>query len=91
MRYIVVKLPAKWEAFAVQIELEYHCIQKIKECYPRNNRGCFTAVLQEWNVQRKVPFTWERVVAVLRSPALQEIRVAETLLKRFVQVESRVA
>ena len=80
---VVAELPAKWEDFAVQIELEYDCIQKIKEHYPRNNRGCFTAVLHEWNVQRTVPFTWEKVISVLRSPALQENRVAENIAEKF--------
>lgn len=83
MREVAPALPAKWEQFAVQIELEYECIQGIKRNYPQDNYGCFMDVFQQWNMKRMVPFTWERVLTVLRSPALQEIRVAENIAKKF--------
>ena len=62
MSEVAAALPAKWELFAVQIELEYECIQEIKQDYPRDNHGCFMAVFQKWNIQRTVSFTWEKVI-----------------------------
>lgn len=69
---VVAKLLGKWEAFDVQIELEYECIQEIKQKYPQDNYGCFTAVFHNWNVQCTVPFTWERVVAVLQKQSCRK-------------------
>jgi len=83
MREVAAELPAKWEQFAVQIELEYECIQEIKKDYPRDNYGRFMAVFQQWNIQRIVPFTWERVIIVLRSKPLEEIRVAKHIAEKF--------
>ena len=83
MSEVAAELPAKWELFAVQIELEYECIQEIKQDYPRDNYGCFMAVFQKWNIQRTVSFTWEKVIFVLRSKSLQEIRVAKHIAEKF--------
>ena len=78
--------PASWEVFAIELDLDYDDVIKIKKENSNNVLVRFMQVFDAWRKKGAPPFTWETVVEVLRCDSLKERRVAKEISDKFLEI-----
>ena len=79
---VAAVVPDKWKKVAVQLELsqgEIKAIQKDED----DSFDRFMAVMYQWKQSLSKPFTWPTLVSALRSPSVNETRLADELKHEF--------
>jgi hypothetical protein len=79
---VAAVIPDKWKKVAVQLELsrgEIRAIQKDED----DSSDRFMAVMDHWKQSLRKPFTWATLVSALRSPSVNETRLADELNREF--------
>ena len=71
---------------AVQLELTEGDIKAIQED-ENTVSDRFNAVMKRWKRSLTKPFTWETLINALRSPSVNEIRLANELCCDFVDTD----
>ena len=69
---------SKWDLIGIQLGLSPDELDIIRANNSGDVEACLRKVLQKW-YERSTNPRWEEIVAVLKSPALGEIRLAEDL------------
>jgi hypothetical protein len=75
-------IPHQWKNMAVQLELSEGDIKSIQGDENKIS-DCFNAVMERWKQSLTKPFTWETLINALRSPSVNEIRLANELNCEF--------
>ena len=79
---VAAVIPDKWKKVAVQLELsrgDIRAIQKDED----DSSDRFMAVMDHWKQSLSKPFTWATLVSALRSPYVNETRLADELNRKF--------
>ncbi len=71
-----------WVLIGIQLGLEMDVLNIIKANSSGGVEECLTKALQKW-FNRTPNATWNEVIAALRTPALDEIRLAKELEQKF--------
>ena len=72
----------KWKKLGIQLGVSYGSLEKIEVIYPYGNERLLREVLQEWMKSDPNP-SWQFLIEVLRSPSVNERRLANELERRF--------
>ena len=78
---VAAKIPNKWRIFGTQLDIP----QAILDSFEQKNNDLlrrFTEVLVYWEKTQIHPFTWNTVINILMSPAIQEPRLVSDLMSR---------
>ena len=79
---VAVVIPGKWMEVAIQLDLTMGEIYSIE--HDRNNLFLrFMAVFEQWKKSCRQPYTWESLVTALKSPSVNEFRLAKELQEEF--------
>ena len=79
---VAAKVSHQWMEVAWQLKLENGDIQRIE----KNRQDVFDrfmAVINKWKETLSRPFTWDTLVAVLKSDSVKETRLASELQREF--------
>ena len=76
---VAAKIPDKWKKVALQLELSVGVIQRDQQ----DSFDQFMVVMYEWKDSLSRPFTWDTIVAVLKSDSVNETRLASELQREF--------
>ena len=82
MNKIASVIPAKWRDVGIQLGLSPSTLDNIQSengSQPHCNRLLFEKVFTEWDKHRPKPYTWNTIIEVLRTPAVGEATLADTL------------
>ena len=74
-------IPAKWRSFGRQLKFTEGHLDGIDMDERGKTQQCFCAVFDNWSRRCPSPYTWETVAKVLRSPELNEVRIANSMEK----------
>ena len=74
---------SRWELIGIQLGLNQDILDTIKANSLRNVEECLTEVLKRWYNSTPNP-TWREVVDALRTPALDELRLAQELEQKCI-------
>ena len=81
MNHVGSVIPTKWRSFGRQLKLTEGVLESIYIDELGKTQNCFSAVFIAWSRRLPSPYTWETVVKVLRSPELNEMRIANSIEK----------
>ena len=87
MNDVAAVIAAKWRLVGVQLKLPYGTLDEIQEQYARRPDECkysFEQVFTEWkSLGTTSPYTWETMIEALRSPAVGEKTLADSLHAKY--------
>lgn len=80
---VAAVIPAKWYGFGEQLDIK----TGILKGFELENRGdcskCFSDVFDKWmSSKTRTPISWATVINVLKSPSIDEQRLAEDIIKK---------
>ena len=87
---VAAVIPHQWRNMAVQLELTEGDIKAIQED-ENTVSDRFNAVMKRWKQSLTKPFTWEALINALRSPSVNELRLANELTHDFVDTNVKGA
>ena len=79
----LVTVVDKWDLIGVKLEIKLSFLKELEQQYKNNPRRCLIEMLQYWldgNVPSAI-MEWETIIAVLRSPTIDEAGLAERIYK----------
>ena len=76
---VVAKIPDQWFPVGIGLGLSVSKLQALQQEYPHDVQKCFLHVVEKWRRRSDPPFTWNTLLNVLRSDALKEIALADTI------------
>ena len=79
-------IPAKWRNVGIQLGLSPSALDDIQgenAGKPGCNKLSFEKVFTEWKRLASKPYTWNTIMEVLRTPAVGEATLADTLSKKI--------
>ena len=79
---VAAKIRDKWKKVALQLELSVGVIRAIQRDQ-QDSFDQFMVVMYEWKDSLSRPFTWDTIVAVLKSDSVNETRLASELQREF--------
>ena len=89
MDHIGSQIPLKWFEFGSALAITPPQMEEIKENHPSNTNQAFADVIQIWQTEYPRPFTWETLVMVLESSAVNEPQLVQQLIElNQVRVEN---
>ena len=80
---VATKIATKWETFGIMVELESEVINIIKSEQTKEVLRMME-VFQQWQCTNRPPFTWNTVIETLRTDALREKTLAQTLIHDLI-------
>lgn len=83
MNHVAVSLATKWRIVGVQLGLSVAKLDEIEVAYVNDCKRCFSAVFSEWENTASLPYTWSTIIEVLKTPSVEENRLAERLKAQF--------
>ena len=78
-RQVIAKIPHQWHPVGIGLCVPWAELEALKEEYPHDVKKCFLHVVEKWRRRSDPPFTWNTLLEVLRSNALQEIALADMI------------
>lgn len=69
----------KWDEVAVQLGIKPSRIRSIRIEQQNQSMKCYTEVFDLWENKATSPYTWATIINALRSPAVEEGRLADKL------------
>ena len=82
MNEIASQIPAKWRGVGIQLGLSTSTLDNIQSettGKPDCNYLSFEKVFTEWERLGSESYTWNTIIEVLRTPAVGEVALADTL------------
>ncbi len=73
---------SRWELIGIQLGLDKDVLDTVRANSLGGVEECLTKALQKWYNSTPNP-TWKEVLAALRTPALDEIRLVKELEQKF--------
>ena len=83
MNKVAVKIPNKWYTVGIQLELEHGELASIASSGPIDPQFKFASVFTEWNKHSTPEYSWATIINVLKTPAINEQRLAEELFRKL--------
>ena len=80
---IVSKIPHKWRAVGIQLGVPVNKLHQISTEENINCQNCFRRVFSEW-LSQNCDRSWSKVLQVLRTDAVGEVRLATELTERLL-------
>ena len=78
-RLVIAKISDQWFAVGIGLGLSVSELQALQQEHLHDVQKCFVHVVEKWRRRSDPPFTWNTLLNVLRSDALQEIALADTI------------
>ena len=75
----------RWKAFAIQLGLNSEIVFSIHQEFKDNVQDCLLAVFHHWMERETSPLSWKTIVNALRSPSLNEFRLAKNISEEFLE------
>ena len=85
MNEIESVIPAKWRDVGIQLGLSPSTLDNIQSenaGKPGCNKQSFEKVFTEWKRLASKSYTWNTIIEVIRTPAVGEVKLADTLSKK---------
>ena len=80
MSKVAAKTPDKWMQIGVQLGIDVNQLNAIESKRRTDTNSIFIDVFSAWEKQHgNMPYTWSTVINVLKSPAVGENALAQTL------------
>ena len=82
MNDVAAEIPAKWRVVGIQLCLSPATLDNIQSQTagrPDSNMCAFEQVFDQWQRRRSSPYTWEVIIAALRTPSVGEDALADRL------------
>ena len=76
---VASKIPAKWKLFAYNLNMGEDALDDVTLKLQHSPTECFMRVFSSWKKEQDPPFTWEKVIDILQSPAVAEKEMAEDI------------
>ena len=80
---VASKIAAKWRSVGIQLRLSPATLDSIESNNAGKPQACyldpFEQVFTIWEKQGSSPYTWDVIIAALRTPAVGEIALADEL------------
>ena len=76
---VAAKTRDKFEEVAIQLGIKLGRIRSIKTEKQNQPIKCYTEVFDLWESKGSPPYTWATIINALRSPAVEEERLANEL------------
>ena len=83
MNEVAAKIPGKWRDVGLQLGVDKGVLDGIAHTSPENSNLCYTNVFTQWMNLTTHPYTWLKVVQVLKSPAVGENRLADGIKNKL--------
>ena len=78
MNEVAAKIPQKWHDVGIQLGMEYDKLTFLSDSNPPGSR-LFALVFTAWKNCMKKDYTWAVLIQALKTPAVNEPRLAEEL------------
>ena len=86
---VASKIAAKWRSVGIQLRLSPTTLDSIQSNNAGKPQACyldpFEQVFNTWKNQGPSPYTWNVFIAVLRTPAVGEIALADELDAQYLK------
>ena len=76
LHQVASRAPDKWKVIGLQLGIQSHQLNSINH---RDPIHCYIDVFSLWEKKAEPPFTWATIIDALRSPIVQEIRIAHDI------------
>ena len=90
MNNVAAVIPAKWRVVGIQLGLSSGTLDSIQSQNagrPGSNMQAFGQVFVEWQRQGHRPYTWEVIIAALKTLAVGEVALANDLEVKFAEIK----
>ena len=82
MNEVAAKIPQKWHEVGIQLGMEYDQLQSLSVSNPPGSQQ-FASVFTAWKNCMRKDYTWAVLIEVLKTPAVNETRLARDLSKKL--------
>ena len=82
MNEVAAKIPQKWHAVGIQLGMEHDHLEFLSVSTPPGSRQ-FASVFTAWKNCMKKDHTWSVLIQALKTPAVNEPRLAQELSTKF--------
>ena len=90
MSQIAGKIPAEWELFGAQLNIQQSEMDAIKINNLGNCDLCFQHLLSEWKRTKPTPVTWLTIIKALYSPSVRGYALAEKVYKHLTAIRQNI-
>ena len=80
-RLVIAKIPNQWFAVGIQLGMSVPELDALRQEYPHDVHTRFVHIVEKWRSRLDPPFTWNTLLDALRSDAVEEISLADTIEK----------
>ena len=87
MSLIAGEIPAEWELFGAQLNIQQSEMDAIKVNNLGNCRLCFQHLLSEWKRTKPSLITWQTIIKALYSPSVRGYALAEKVYKHLTAIK----
>ena len=88
MNEVAAKILHKWRCVGIQLGLGYNELTALSVSCRDDLDLCFSSVFTIWQDSKTKPYTWLTIIDCLRTPSVNEVRLAENLTASLEDVES---
>ena len=88
MNEVAAKIPEKWHEVGIQLGLEQHQLKFLSESSPPGSQ-LFASVFTAWKNCMRKDYTWATLIQALKTPAVNELRLARELTAQLTLCEAR--
>ena len=78
MNRVAARCMDQWKLVGIQLEIEDAQLNSIKSSC-RTDPQCFAEVFNHWKRKGSPPYTWAKIIDVLKAPSVGEEKVARDL------------
>ena len=82
MNEVAAKIPQKWHNVGIQLGIDYDQLQFLSVSTPPGSQQ-FASVFTAWKNCMKKDYTWAVLIEALKTPAVNEPRLAQELSAKF--------
>ena len=83
MNEVAAEIPNKWRDIGLQLGLSHEVLEVIATISPVNTNLCYSNVFTLWENHNTHPYTWSKIVEVLKAPAVGEEKLATKIKSKL--------
>ena len=80
---VTTPVAARWESLGIQLDLEMHVLDRIRETSGRDCTRALIQMLREWKQRSPQTYTWHYLVQALCSSAVGEVRIGREVERKY--------